>query len=225
MKRLAQLVAVLAVLLSAYVAEACTATQVLVRSENAVGTEKYDIARTVILTEVVDEVDWTKAEALHGAIGTVLREDVERGHDDLPSLLTSVANGTTLLDTPSLYPGSTHVSAGIVTVKDHLILHGYEWEHETNYLGIADAVQDLISNPDAMEATHGGTHTDRDEDAYSGRYGIERTNPWTGELVVDDPVDEPAVDEPIREPVQQDVPTSRPTQPAPVQSNPTDHAG
>jgi hypothetical protein len=210
------------VLLSATIVDACTATQVLVRSENAVGTEKYDIARTAIMTEIVDDVDWTTSEALHGAIGTVLREDVERGHDDLPSLLDSVAEAVSLLDTPSLYPAINHRVAGIQTVRDHVILHGYEWEHETEYLGIADAVTDLLNDPTGMEATYGGTHDTRDDDAYGGRYGISRTNPWTGELVVDEPIDEPAVDEPTPDSVQQDDPTPRP---APVQSNPTDHAG
>jgi hypothetical protein len=242
MKKIAQCVVVLAVVFATSAAFACSATQIFERAEGMKRTPEFSMARDVVVQEYLSEHAWTKVEALDAAIGTLLRENWEQTRfNDQEYLTDTIARGVELLELPTLVGGAWgHTEAGIVTIRDHALVHGYEWEHDTDYCGVDDAVTQLLNNADAMKEQYEGTAA-RDAETWRMRgrlgYGLDQFDDWsahdgqdymnadgtlkdlTGGQTAEPVNNDPA---PISEPTPEPTPEPAPVAPA---VDPNTHAG
>jgi hypothetical protein len=164
--------------------EACSATGMITRADQARGSEEYDTVKSVVTTEISQVEEWTKEEATDAAVGAVMREQADKtnqspGHwgsasdplaeyvagygwwvENTNNNLGALKNANyvrNLLNEGTRANNSIgHMQQGFVTVRDHATFHGQEWEDGVDRIQGKPLPPWQYDNPDPDPVYHSG---------------------------------------------------------------------
>jgi hypothetical protein len=143
-KGLCVLAVLLAMVLTAPAAEACSASNAIQKGDYIYDNDidVYEIIEEVVLTEIQPDEEWTNPLAIHAAIGTIVIEFYAIGSVFDTTQIDNDTYITWMLDQDSAYElrydrpqhqwngtDQNHWDHNVHTVRDHARHHGDEWEN------------------------------------------------------------------------------------------------